>query len=108
MDEDSLFSGIKRLPSASYAIYGEDGRLSIRKYYELLYNIDQKTKLTRSEAADEFRGLLNSAVEYRLIADVEVGIFLSSGIDSASILSLASRYKQNIKAFQHRVRHAIG
>jgi asparagine synthase (glutamine-hydrolysing) len=45
------------------------------------------------------RGLLQNAVETHLVADVPVGIFLSSGIDSAAIAALASRIQRGIHTF---------
>jgi len=42
------------------------------------------------QAADELANLLRSSVDYRLIADVPVGVFLSGGLDSAIIADLAA------------------
>lgn len=43
--------------------------------------------------------LLDHAVQKRLMADVEVGTFLSGGIDSSIVSALAHRHKPDIKAF---------
>jgi asparagine synthase (glutamine-hydrolysing) len=45
------------------------------------------------------RALLESAVERHLIADVPVGVFLSSGLDSTAIAALASRQRDGIHTF---------
>ena len=45
------------------------------------------------------RALLASAVECHLVADVPVGVFLSSGIDSTTLASLASRAQRGIHTF---------
>jgi asparagine synthase (glutamine-hydrolysing) len=45
------------------------------------------------------RGLLESAIESHLVADVPVGVFLSSGIDSTTIAALASRAQSGIHTF---------
>lgn len=45
-----------------------------------------------SEGGDRVRELLESAVRYRLVADVEVGAFLSGGIDSSLVSALAARH----------------
>jgi asparagine synthase (glutamine-hydrolysing) len=46
--------------------------------------------------ARQVRGLLESAVKNHLIADVPVGIFLSSGLDSTALAALASRHRPGI------------
>ena len=45
------------------------------------------------------RGLLDHAVEKRLMADVEVGTFLSGGLDSSIVTALAQRHKPDLRAF---------
>ncbi len=49
--------------------------------------------------AARVRNLLEEAVETHLVADVPVGIFLSSGIDSTAIAALASRAQSGIHTF---------
>jgi len=44
-----------------------------------------------AEVVEELRGLLAAAVERQLVADVPVGLFLSGGLDSASLCALSSR-----------------
>jgi len=52
-----------------------------------------------SSAARHLRTLLEEAVRRHLIADVAVGLFLSSGIDSGAIAALAAREKSGIQTF---------
>ena len=52
-----------------------------------------------SAAARDLRALLQSAVEVHLIADVPVGLFLSSGLDSGAIAMLAGRAQAGIASF---------
>ena len=49
--------------------------------------------------AQRIRALLEQAVESHLIADVPVGVFLSSGLDSTAIAALASRARAGIHTF---------
>ena len=49
--------------------------------------------------AERTRALLQSAAESHLVADVPVGVFLSSGIDSTAIAALASRAQSGIHTF---------
>jgi asparagine synthase (glutamine-hydrolysing) len=52
-----------------------------------------------SSAAKRLRPLLEDAVRAHLIADVPVGLFLSSGLDSGAIAALATRAQQKIRSF---------
>jgi asparagine synthase (glutamine-hydrolysing) len=51
------------------------------------------------EAAKQLRPLLEDAVREHLIADVPLGVFLSSGLDSTALVVLASRYKTDLRTF---------
>ncbi|MDQ3111059.1 MAG: asparagine synthase (glutamine-hydrolyzing) [Bacteroidota bacterium] len=52
-----------------------------------------------NEAKVQLRSLLEKAVEYRLIADVPLGSFLSGGLDSSIITALAAKQKNNFQTF---------
>lgn len=56
-------------------------------------------KGTKKQLVAEYGQLLEKAVERQLLADVEVGIFLSGGVDSSLIAAIAKRKIKNIKAF---------
>ncbi|CAN5795171.1 asparagine synthase (glutamine-hydrolyzing) [soil metagenome] len=51
------------------------------------------------EAKIQLRSLLEKAVEYRLIADVPLGSFLSGGLDSSIITALAAKQKEQLQTF---------
>src|SRR2546429_9693121 len=52
-----------------------------------------------SSAAKKLRPLLEDAVRKHLIADVPVGLFLSSGLDSGAIAALAAQVRRGIESF---------
>jgi asparagine synthase (glutamine-hydrolysing) len=60
---------------------------------------DPKRPTEFSSAARHLRPLLKDAVEAHLIADVPLGLFLSSGLDSSAIAMLAGRAKAGIQSF---------
>lgn len=64
----------------------EKGKLKIEKYWDL--NYAQKEKKSFPEAQEELKHLIQQSVKRRLISDVPLGVFLSGGIDSSSILSM--------------------
>jgi asparagine synthase (glutamine-hydrolysing) len=60
---------------------------------------DPKKPRELSSAAKRLRPLLEDAVRAHLIADVPVGLFLSSGLDSGAIAALAAREQAGIQSF---------
>jgi asparagine synthase (glutamine-hydrolysing) len=60
---------------------------------------DPKKPADFVEATKRLRQLLEDAIRSHLIADVPVGLFLSSGLDSGAIAALASRMKRGIRSF---------
>ena len=52
-----------------------------------------------NQAARQLRPLLEETVQDHLIADVPLGIFLSSGLDSTSLVALATRFKSDLHTF---------
>lgn len=60
---------------------------------------DPKKPRTFGEAVKQVRPLLQDAVRAHLIADVPVGLFLSSGLDSGAIAALAAREHPGIQSF---------
>lgn len=84
----SIYSNIFTLPQAHQLIW-KDGKITVSRYYSLPAR-DRKIGL--SDAKEEFIYLLKSAVKKQLIADVEVGSFLSGGLDSSSIVALVDEF----------------
>ncbi len=83
----TIFEGIEELPPAHWLRY-RHGAVQIRRYW-------QARPLPAGEAAsastEELCALLGEAVRGRLVSDVPLGAFLSGGLDSSSIVALASR-----------------
>lgn len=97
--EKTMFHGIKRLPPGSYLEYDLNNRLyHVNRYWEYKFN-HINPGLSIEEAGDRFIELLNDAVRIRLRSDVEVGAFLSGGIDSSAVSSLAIRSRPQMNLF---------
>jgi asparagine synthase (glutamine-hydrolysing) len=60
---------------------------------------DPKRPLDLPTATTQLRGLMEDSVRAHLIADVPVGLFLSSGLDSGAIAVLAGRAQHGIQSF---------
>jgi asparagine synthase (glutamine-hydrolysing) len=68
----------------------KDGRVHAEAYWEL--RADKQTKVRDERALIEELGvLLADSVKLHMVSDVPVGVFLSGGIDSSSIMAMASR-----------------
>jgi asparagine synthase (glutamine-hydrolysing) len=61
--------------------------------------LDPKKPRDFSSAAQRLRPMLEDSVRAHLIADVPVGLFLSSGLDSSAIAALAARAQNGIRSF---------
>jgi len=91
----TIYRNVHTLPPAHRLQY-RHGRVSVERYWSLPA---PGPGMTLDEAAGEFRRLLDASVARQLVADVDVGAFLSGGLDSSSIVALASRHKASLKTF---------
>lgn len=90
---NALYRGTRKLPGGCSLTYAVDGGTSgIRRWWRFRIEADESlTEADDERLAEELRHLLEQAVRRRLISDVPLGVFLSGGIDSASVLALAAR-----------------
>jgi asparagine synthase (glutamine-hydrolysing) len=90
---NTIYKNIFTLPPAHFLTY-KNGEIKIEKYWTIP-KLNEKISLT--EATEKFKQLLDKAVSKQLIADVPVSAFLSGGLDSSTIVSVASKIKPNIQ-----------
>jgi asparagine synthase (glutamine-hydrolysing) len=86
--QEALFEGIFKLPPATYLLF-EKGEVKAKRYWELYYRPDHG--MTEGEAVERTGELLLESVSMRLMSDVPLGAFLSSGLDSGLVVSMMSR-----------------
>ena len=80
--KETFFKNVYKLMPGHYLKY-KDGKLTIKKYYEIKFEEDN-TK-TYEEWKKGIKEKLKDSVKAHKISDVEVGSFLSSGVDSSYI-----------------------
>ncbi len=90
------FKNICKLPPAHYLVF-RDGQLSIKPYW----NIEpREQQVDENAAVERLEELLLQAVQRQMVADVEVGVFLSGGLDSSLIAALMQKHTdKKIRSF---------
>lgn len=88
----TMFKGIQSLKGGNCIIV-ENGRVSIREYWDLDYPTLEAGSggKTETDYVEELRELLTRSVAYRLQSDVPVGFYLSGGLDSSLIGALINQ-----------------
>jgi asparagine synthase (glutamine-hydrolysing) len=98
----TIFNNTHKLQAGhSLELNIQNSELKIEKYWDVVdfYN-KPKLVLSEQEAMEETERLLKSACEYRMIADVPVGVFLSGGYDSSLVTALLqSERTEKLKTF---------
>lgn len=91
----TFFQDIRKLPHGSRATV-KDGDLKIEKWYVLKYQLKQPFS-----EAQEFYHTFKESIKFRLRSDVPVGVCLSGGLDSSSIVTVLIKEfnKQDINTF---------
>ncbi len=85
MDE-TFFKGVYRLQPAHYFLW-RDGKLDIRRYWDVRFQPDESPSL--EDWVKAVSEVFHDSVRAHKIADVEVGSFLSSGVDSSYVAAVA-------------------
>lgn len=93
----TLFKGIYKLPPGSSLVVTTDS-IRVQRYAEDLDAIDRRT--SEGEWIDRLRAALEEAVVRQMVSDVPIGISLSSGVDSTTLLAVMSQHSRGpVRAF---------
>jgi asparagine synthase (glutamine-hydrolysing) len=84
----TLYKGIEAVPAGGSLWVDTSGRSVPHKWFDLTKELCEVEPATYD--AEELRAALVDSLQHHLIADVPVGVFLSAGRDSASLVALAS------------------
>lgn len=95
----TIFKNIFKLPAAHYALFTPGEAIEVKQYWSPLSDAPV-LKLSEAEIVEELREKLYESAKLRMVADVEVGVLLSGGLDSSINLACLSKYNTKpIKAF---------
>lgn len=94
-EDTCIYKNVKVLKPGHMLIY-ENNTIKVQCYWSL--PSQSKQKITLKEASEEFSFLMDRAVKRCMVADVDVGLLLSGGLDSTTIASIASQ-QAKLKAF---------
>lgn len=90
--ENTMIEDIKLIPPG-YSFTVKDGKLKLKKYYKV--DFIPKKHIT----ANDVKEVVADSIKHHMDAHVEVGTFLSGGIDSTIVATIASQVNPNIKSF---------
>ena len=91
----TIYSNVSVLPPGHCLSY-RDGRVSVEKYWKYPR---LREGISLGEAGEELGRLLRAAVAKQLVADVPISGFLSSGLDSTTIMAIAAEKNPDLTAF---------
>jgi asparagine synthase (glutamine-hydrolysing) len=101
--EQTLFDGVSLLPAGTYAVVtlnrdGVGGSFTQHRYWD--YNFEEPSEPRKHAAyVDELSYLFENAVKRQLVSDVDVGSYLSGGMDSGSITAVAAQHVDSMRTF---------
>ena len=96
--EESFFKGVFKLKPGHYLLY-KKGECTIERFFKLEFD---ETKQDEEEIVKKIQNAMVDSVEHHKIADVEVGSFLSSGVDSSYVVSLLKPNKTFTASFESK------
>ncbi|MFV5695038.1 asparagine synthase (glutamine-hydrolyzing) [Flavobacterium sp. LB3P122] len=94
--ENTLYQNVKKVLPGHIMTIHEGGKVTTKKWWDLKKEIQNQLEI--KNPVEWFRETFDDSIKLRMISDVPVGVLLSGGLDSSSIL--ASLFNQNYKDIQ--------
>jgi asparagine synthase (glutamine-hydrolysing) len=97
--DQTLLEDIHLLPAGHFAkLHVDSGQLRQHQYWDYRFR-ESDNKADKQEYVEELDRLFKQAVNRQLISDVELGAYLSGGMDSGSITAIATQQFPYLKTF---------
>jgi asparagine synthase (glutamine-hydrolysing) len=99
LSDRTLFAGVRLLPPASTITItlGAPDSMRVERFWE--YDFREDPALEEEECVEELGRLFEQAVTRQLVGDVDVGSYLSGGIDSGAVTCIAARNIPDLRTF---------
>jgi len=100
LEERTLFSGVFSLEPGTYIAFDTDypGKIAKRvRYWDLEFRTEENRSL--ASFSEELRYVLSNVIKSQTRSDVPIGAFLSGGIDTGAIVSLAREHLKDLNTF---------
>ena len=94
----TLFDDVRILPAGHWMKVGASGRRVVQQYWDFHFQ-EPASPASREEYVEELDRLFTQAVTRQLVSDVDVGSYLSGGMDSGSITAVAASQLPYLKTF---------
>ena len=94
----TMVQGVEKLEPGMSLFISPNG-VERNRYFSLEQSAEKKSRLSYEEAQTQLIEQLTASVQKRLISDVPLGTFLSGGIDSSVISTIAGRYVDGLQTF---------
>lgn len=95
-NNETMFRDVYKLPGAHWFRW-KAGEMTVKRYFSIEYQIDESKSLEDWE--EEIAAAFAESVAAHQIADVEVGCFLSSGVDSSFVVNEVAKGTPKVKSF---------
>ncbi|MBI1871698.1 MAG: asparagine synthase (glutamine-hydrolyzing) [Chlamydiae bacterium] len=97
---ETMFRDIHKLAPSHWLLF-KNGQIQIERYWDIKFDSKRHRRgANRQKLQNEIIDRLSESVRKRLISDVPLGVFLSGGLDSSSVVALMTRHmKEPVKTF---------
>jgi asparagine synthase (glutamine-hydrolysing) len=90
----TMFENIRALPSGATMWVDGSGSRAPQRYFDVTETLERAAEAPENWTRESLREALLDTLQHHLVADVPVGAFLSAGLDSATIVALASELQE--------------
>jgi asparagine synthase (glutamine-hydrolysing) len=95
----TILKGISKVMPGTMVIVDRSG-VRTERYWQMRFPLrGERRPLAEEEVCERLRALMRETVRAHLLADVQVGAFLSGGIDSSVVVALMSEFTPRVKTF---------